>query len=103
MPTSKNTTSSLNTSLERSIPQQTNYRVHPIRTKEMTTTRTKPSSNQNSSSILPRYRSRTPQKETSWPSSTTTPLQDIRDEMRRLEKLTKSCHGQGCNNGLQTM
>src|SRR6266436_8511132 len=96
-------TSSSNTSPERSTPQQMNYHAHQIRTKGMTTIKTKPSSNQNSLLILLRHRSRTPQKETLWPSSTTTPPQDIQDETKQLEKLPKSCHGQECGNGSQTM
>src|SRR6266403_6314782 len=100
---SKNTTLSSNTSLERSTPQQTNYHAHQIRTKGMTTIKTKPSSNQNSSSILLWHKSRTPQKETSWLSSTITLPQDIQDEMRQSKKLSKSYHGRGCGSGSQTM
>src|SRR6266446_207973 len=102
MLTSRSTTSSSNISLERSIPQQTNYHARLTRTKETTIIKIKPSSNQNSSSVLPWHRSQMPRKETSWPSSTTTPQQDIRDEMKRSGKLPKSYHGQGCDNGSQT-
>src|SRR6266481_906134 len=103
MPTSKNMISSLNTSLERLTPQQTNYHVHPTWTKETMTTKTKPSSDQNSLSTLSRPKSQIPRKETSWPSSTTTPLQDTLDATRQPEGLMKSCHGQECDNGSQTM
>ncbi len=53
MPTSKNTTSSSNTSLERSTPQWMNCHTHLTWTKVKMTTKTKPSSNPNSLSIPP--------------------------------------------------
>src|SRR6266403_4080848 len=100
MPTFKNTTSSSNTSLERSTPQQMNYHAHQTRIKETTIIRIKPSSNQNSSSMLPvQHKSQTPPKRISWPSSMTTLWQDTLDGMKRSGKQQKPYHRQGCDNG----